>query len=255
MFFIFSVEYFVLLSVTKAPLYLVGRIVWIGVILVVNDNPSSWGYSGGINILPAYMLQGVPENCLCLLLFCQAQSQPALLDWDQLYFWFPHPPGQVPKLTKTVNSYSNSYGSPFLCKKIGRKRFLEFLAQDERNKKHSKLTKIARKWDNTFIYFYFYPLSLILTFPRHWPQSIQEDPLTRRQEEGLTGRRNHRNLTTREADITKGQPYKKTGRSENEKLPHVSSQMDHFSPRNKRILFVQAYVASKYPRKFFIFFT
>ena len=34
----------------------------------------------------------------------------------------------------------------------------------------------------------------------------------RRQEDNLTGRRNHRNLTSLEADITKRQPYKKTGR-------------------------------------------
>ena len=33
-------------------------------------------------------------------------------------------------------------------------------------------------------------------------QSIQEDNLTRKQE-GLTGRRNHRNLTKLEADIKK----------------------------------------------------
>ena len=33
-------------------------------------------------------------------------------------------------------------------------------------------------------------------------QSIEEDNLTRRQEEILTGRRNQRNLTSREADIS-----------------------------------------------------
>ena len=43
-------------------------------------------------------------------------------------------------------------------------------------------------------------------------KNIQEYDLTRRQEKGLTGRRNHSNLTTLEADITKRRPYKKTGR-------------------------------------------
>ena len=49
-------------------------------------------------------------------------------------------------------------------------------------------------------------------------QSIKEDNLTRRQEDGLTERRNHRNLTSLEADITKIRPYKKTGRRPNWKM-------------------------------------
>ena len=45
-------------------------------------------------------------------------------------------------------------------------------------------------------------------------QSIQEDNLTRRQEEGLTERRNHRNLTSLEAEyyLTKRQEEVPTGR-------------------------------------------
>ena len=43
-------------------------------------------------------------------------------------------------------------------------------------------------------------------------QSIQKDNPARRQEEGVTERRNHRNLTLLEAEITKIQPCKKTGR-------------------------------------------
>ena len=42
-------------------------------------------------------------------------------------------------------------------------------------------------------------------------QSIQDDNLTGTEEDCLTGRRNHRNLTSLEADITKRQSYKKTG--------------------------------------------
>ena len=39
--------------------------------------------------------------------------------------------------------------------------------------------------------------------------TIQEENLTSRQDEGLTERRHHRNLTLQEDDITKRQPCKK----------------------------------------------
>ena len=42
--------------------------------------------------------------------------------------------------------------------------------------------------------------------------TLKDDNVTSRQDEGFTERRHHRNLSLQEDDITKRQPYKKTGR-------------------------------------------